>query len=187
MRNGAHWSNSGGSTICGKRGDRVCDRSTTRTPSPASAPASSFSSAALIDPTVRVPAPSGSRGSASRCPARRRPDRCPRRRRAAPRRWLRERGRRELRRRTSWFHSSSIGPGKTFTTRMPARRISARRVCDSAKAAAFEAENVPCDGQRRQRIDRQQVDPGGRAGTAPSAARARIAGPNACASRSRPK
>ncbi len=31
----------------------------------------------------------------------------------------------------SWFHSSSIGPGKTFSTRMPAGRISARRHCAS--------------------------------------------------------
>src|SRR6267143_1061583 len=47
----------------------------------------------------------------------------------------------------SWFHSSSIGPGKTLTTRTPAGRISARRHCASECAAAFEAENVPCGGK----------------------------------------
>ena len=30
-----------------------------------------------------------------------------------------------------WFHSSSIGPGNTLITRMPAGRISARRHCAS--------------------------------------------------------
>src|SRR2546422_443012 len=48
---------------------------------------------------------------------------------------------------SSWFHSSSIGPGKTLTTRTPAGRISARRHCASECAAAFEAENVPCGGK----------------------------------------
>src|SRR6267143_1954961 len=47
----------------------------------------------------------------------------------------------------SWFHSSSIGPGKTLTTRTPAGRISARRHCASECAAAFEAEKVPCGGK----------------------------------------
>ena len=45
-----------------------------------------------------------------------------------------------------WFHSSSIGPGKTLMTRMPLGRISARRHCASECAAAFDAENVPCGG-----------------------------------------
>ena len=47
----------------------------------------------------------------------------------------------------SWFHSSSIGPGNTLTTRTPAGRISARRHCASECAAALEAEKVPCGGK----------------------------------------
>src|SRR6185369_3171757 len=43
---------------------------------------------------------------------------------------------------SSWFHSSSIGPGNTLTTRTPPGRISARRHCDSECAAAFDAEKA---------------------------------------------
>jgi hypothetical protein len=46
-----------------------------------------------------------------------------------------------------WFHSSSMGPGNTLITRMPAGRISARRHCASECAAAFEALKVPCGGK----------------------------------------
>ena len=145
MRNGAHWSNSGGSTICGKRGDSVCDRSMTRTLPPASAPASSAAARSLIPQLAfeHLLALAEARDDVLRDIARidvldavaqRRDDRARERRGAS------------FGGGTSWFHSSSIGPGNTFTTRMPAWRISARRFCDSAKAAAFEAENVPCEG-----------------------------------------
>ncbi len=85
-----------------------------------------------------------------------------------------------------WFHSSSIGPGNRLMTRTPAARISARRFCDSEWAAAFDAENVPCAGK----FDSAKIDSRftqAQALFCPSAARPFSAGPNSCASRSRPK
>ena len=170
MRNGAHWSNSGGSTICGKRGDSVCDRSTTRTLVARKRAGKLVNSLrAHWSPQLafeHLLALAEARQDVLRdiagidvldAVAQRRDDR------------FRQRCRRELRRRHELVPFVVDRAGK-HVHHADARSRACRRAGSATAQRPPPSKPRTClRRQRRQRIDRQQVDPRGRSPVLPSA------------------
>ena len=202
MRNGQHWPSSGGRTMVGNPGSRVSVRSMTRirpttrsarnrarvfadsgVPAPAPpAPASAAArvaacSATSLTTTAPVRLPSDSRATGRGSPAPPPPDRRPppRPRAPSPPAFARTSGV-SLGGGSNCCHSSSIGPGNTFTTFTPPSRRSVRRHCESECAAASDADQVANAGL----FTSAQIDSTfthAQAPNGPSAPRSRRTGP----------